>query len=168
MDLPFLQPRCSQTRAYKPASQGNDSSPAAALQNAVAQTVSAPPSDSEQTQSDNAMMERMDVSRTLLRIRGFGDISLHGGTAQGETTSFSLGQLDLFVTSDVSDRFKFLSEIVFEAGPDNIYGQTTGRAQLVQRRCGAVSAPIFPQRLLQNFRGPGTHGHRVLQHRIPP
>ncbi len=103
-----------------------DSSPAAALQNAVAQTVSPMPSDPEQTQSDNAMMERMDVSRTLLRIRGFGDISLHGGTAKGDTTSFSLGQLDLFVTSDVSDKFKFLGEIVFEAGPDNIYGQTTG------------------------------------------
>jgi hypothetical protein len=72
------------------------------------------------------MMERMDVSRTLLRIRGFGDISLHGGTQKGDTTSFSLGQLDLFVTSDVSDRFKFLSEIVFEAGPTNIYGTYTG------------------------------------------
>jgi hypothetical protein len=109
-------------------SKVTDSSPAAALQNAVAQTT-APPSDPEQNQSDNAMMERMDVSRTLLRIRGFGDVSLHGGTGETgvtDTTSFSLGQLDLFVTSDVSDRFKFLSEIVFEAGPDNIYGQTTG------------------------------------------
>lgn len=103
----------------------DDASRAAALQNAVAQAAS-PPSDPEQSQSDNAMMERMDVSRTLLRIRGFGDISLHGDTQPGSTTSFSLGQLDLFVTSDVSDRFKFLSEIVFEAGPDNIYGQTTG------------------------------------------
>jgi hypothetical protein len=107
------------------ASQVNDSSPAAALQNAVAQAASSP-SDPEQSQSDNVMMERMDVSRTLLRIRGFGDISLHGGTQKGNTTSFSLGQLDLFVTSDVSDRFKFLSEIVFEAGPTNIYGTYTG------------------------------------------
>jgi hypothetical protein len=109
---------------------------AAALQAAVAQTAvpstAAPPvpssssADSEQTQSDNAMMERMDVSRTLLRIRGFGDISVHGDNQQGDTTSFSLGQLDLFVTSDVSDKFKFLSEIVFEAGATNIYGITDG------------------------------------------
>jgi hypothetical protein len=105
-------------------SQTNGTSRAAALQNAVAQAASTP-SDPEQSQSDNVMMERMDVSRTLLRIRGFGDISLHGGTQKGETTSFSLGQLDLFVTSDVSDRFKFLSEIVFEAGPTNIYGTYT-------------------------------------------
>ncbi len=81
--------------------------------------------DAEQAQSDNAM-ERMDVSRTLLRIRGFGDISLHGDNAKGDTTSFSLGQLDLFVTSDVSDKFRFLSEIVFENGGTNIYGTQVG------------------------------------------
>jgi len=68
----------------------------------------------------------MDMSRTLLRIRGFGDISLHGDTQKGDTTTFSLGQLDLFVTSDLSERFKFLSEIVFEGGPDNLYGSTVG------------------------------------------
>lgn len=81
--------------------------------------------EAEQVQSDNAM-ERMDVSRTLLRIRGFGDISLHGDTQKGDTTSFSLGQLDLFVTSDVSDKFRFLSEIVFENGGTNIYGTQVG------------------------------------------
>jgi hypothetical protein len=70
--------------------------------------------------------ERMDVSKTLLRIRGFGDINLHGDTRQGDTTSFTLGQLNLFVTSDISEKFKFLGEIVFEGGPDNIYGQTRG------------------------------------------
>jgi len=68
----------------------------------------------------------MDLSKTLLRIRGFGDISLHGDTQKGDTTSFSLGQLDLFVTSDVSEKFKFLSEIVFEAGPNDFYGVTSG------------------------------------------
>jgi hypothetical protein len=127
IDGPPVSPSTMQgSPTLQNASQVNDSSPAATLQNAVAQTVASPPSDSEQTQSDNAMMERMDVSRTLLRIRGFGDVSVHGGTQKGETTSFSLGQLDLFVTSDVSDKFKFLSEIVFEAGPTNIYGTYTG------------------------------------------
>jgi len=82
--------------------------------------------EAEQAQSENLMADRMDLSKTLLRIRGFGDISLHGDTQKGDTTSFSLGQLDLFVTSDVSERFKFLSEIVFEAGPDNVYGSPSG------------------------------------------
>ena len=80
----------------------------------------------EQDQAEGAASERMDLSKTLLRIRGFGDVSLHGDTAKGDTTSFSLGQLDLFVTSDISEKFKFLSEIVFEGGPDNLYGVVSG------------------------------------------
>jgi hypothetical protein len=84
-----------------------------------------------QSQSENSMSERMDFGRTLLRIRGFGDVSLHGDTGKGDTTSFTLGQLNLFVTSDISDKFKFLSEIVFEGGPDNIYGVTRGTANLI-------------------------------------
>jgi hypothetical protein len=112
------------TAPAQTASEGE--SRAAALQNAVGKKSSSSSPDSEQSQSDNAMMDRMDLSRTLLQIRGFGDISLHGDTQKGDTTSFSLGQLDLFVTSDVSDRFKFLSEIVFEAGPTNIYGDVVG------------------------------------------
>jgi hypothetical protein len=75
---------------------------------------------------ERAMSERMDVSKTLLRIRGFGDTTLHGDTQKGDTTAFTLGQLDLFVTSDISEKFKFLSEIVFEGGPDKIYGITRG------------------------------------------
>lgn len=116
---------CSGPTPSQVASAGDGAARAAALQNAVAQSNSSGGSDAEPAQSD-AMMERMDVSRTLLRIRGFGDISVHGDTQKGDHTSFSLGQLDLFVTSDVSDKFKFLSEIVFEAGPTNIYGKVTG------------------------------------------
>lgn len=76
--------------------------------------------------SETPMSERMDVSKTLLRIRGFGDVNLRGSNSKGDTTSFTLGQLNLFVTSDISEKFKFLSEIVFEAGPDNIYGIPRG------------------------------------------
>jgi hypothetical protein len=87
-----------------------------------AQTAPSPASESDQLQSENAMAERMDLSKTLLRIRGFGDVSLHGDNQKGDTTSFSLGELDLFTTSDISEKFKFLSEIVFEGGPSSIYG----------------------------------------------
>jgi hypothetical protein len=85
----------------------------------------------EPEQGEHADSERMDVSKTLLRIRGFGDVNLHGDNYHpagmpGDKTAFTLGQLNLFVTSDISDKFKFLSEIVFEAGPDNIYGVTRG------------------------------------------
>lgn len=86
------------------------------------QAAPASPQESEPSQSENAMAERMDLSKTLLRIRGFGDVSFHGDTHKGDTTSFSLGELDLFTTSDISDKFKFLSEIVFEGGTSSIYG----------------------------------------------
>jgi len=81
------------------------------------------PQDQDPSQSENMMAERMDLSKTLLRIRGFGDFDFGGSTQQGTTTSFSLGQLDLFVTSDISEKFKFISEIVFEGQNGNIYGQ---------------------------------------------
>ena len=63
--------------------------------------------------------ERMDTSSTLMRIRGFGDVTFHGSDQRGTNTSFTLGQLDLFVTSDISEKFKFLSELVFEADARN-------------------------------------------------
>jgi hypothetical protein len=75
----------------------------------------------------NPEPERMDMSKTLLRMRGFGDVSFNGADQKGSTTSFSLGQLNLFVTSDISEKFKFLGEIVFESGPDNFYEVPSGR-----------------------------------------
>src|SRR5882762_245253 len=83
-------------------------------------------SEPESDQQMGAGVERKDVSKTLLRIRGFGDINFHGDNQKGDNTAFTLGQLNLFVTSDISDKFKFLGEIVFEGGPDNIYGRTRG------------------------------------------
>ena len=79
--------------------------------------------EQEPSQSENIMAERMDLSKTLLRIRGFGDVNFGGDTQHGSTTAFALGQLDLFTTSDISEKFKFLSEIVFEGENGNIYGQ---------------------------------------------
>jgi len=71
--------------------------------------------------------ERMDMSKTLLRIRGFGDVNFHGTDRKGTTNTFALGQLNLFVTSDISEKFKFLGEIVFESGPDNFYNVPGGK-----------------------------------------
>jgi hypothetical protein len=100
--------------------------PASAPAPAPAQTNTSSGTEAAQ-QEMPAMQERMDLSKTLLRFRGFGDINLHGDSQKGDTTTFSLGQLNLFVTSDISEKFKFLSEIIFEGGPDNIYGVTTGQ-----------------------------------------
>src|SRR5919109_1309194 len=97
----------------------------------VAQQTSAPADSETEAQAEQpSEPERMDLSKTLLRMRGFGDITLHGDNHRGDTSSFSLGQLNLFVTSDVSEKFKFLSEIVFEAGPDNVVGVDVERMLL--------------------------------------
>jgi hypothetical protein len=85
-------------------------------------------------QEEPPVPERMDMSKTLMRIRGFGDMSLVGGNQAAspssnqpaQTTSFALGELDLFVTSDISEKFHFLSELVIEGGPDNIFGVQRG------------------------------------------
>jgi hypothetical protein len=98
---------------------------------AEAPAPAAAPAQSElETKSEHAIAERMDTSNTLLRIRGFGDVDLHGTDRRGATTSFSLGQLDLFVTSDVSEKFKLLSEIVFEADQKNSFGVDVERLLL--------------------------------------
>jgi hypothetical protein len=122
-----LEARVAQLEAAK-----RVSAPAAATRapasptRSIAGEETSPQSEGEPQTGMGLEPERMDVSKTLLRIRGFGDINLHGDTQKGDTTSFTLGQLNLFVTSDISEKFKFLSEIVFEAGPDNIYGVTRG------------------------------------------
>jgi hypothetical protein len=97
-----------------------------------ATTVSAPepganpePVPSERMQQESggmSMPERME-SRTLMQIRGFGDMTFHGSDAHNTHTAFGLGQLNLFVTSDISEKFRLLSEIVFEAdSSDNNFG----------------------------------------------
>ncbi|HYM77349.1 MAG TPA: hypothetical protein VE377_15345 [Candidatus Dormibacteraeota bacterium] len=109
------------------------SSPVTSPATSAAEPPAMQASQEHEEPAEHAESERMDVSKTLLRVRGFGDVTLHGDNYHpagqpGDNSAFTLGQLNLFVTSDISDRFKFLSEIVFEAGPDNIYGVTRGVA----------------------------------------
>ena len=122
-----LEARIAQLESGKSPASGATATAAASPPAEPARAAQEPPTEPSEPQ-------RADLSKTLLNIRGFGDITFHRDTAKGEhfdpgigtltgnTTSFSLGQLDMFVTSDISDRFKFLSEIVFEAGLDNSFG----------------------------------------------
>jgi hypothetical protein len=102
--------------------------PAATPTAAATTQTAAVPQTSPPQEDQMEPAERMDLSETLLRIRGFGDVTFHGATDHGSTTSFSLGQLDLFVTSDLSENFNFLSEIVFEAENKQQFGVSTGEA----------------------------------------
>ncbi len=113
-----LEARVSQLEAAKPVA----ATPGPGEASGQAATPPAPPESEPEGKSTHGMAERMDTSNTLMRIRGFGDVTFHGSDRKGDTTSFTLGQLNLFVTSDISERFKLLSEIVFEADTHNAVG----------------------------------------------
>ena len=99
-----------------------------------------PPQPETAPQSQPAESQGMDMNKTLLRIRGYSDITFHGSDhihssplCQAYTcfpSSFTIGQVNLFVTSDLSERFKFLSEIVFESDEFNNFGVDIERMQL--------------------------------------
>ncbi|HEX8895577.1 MAG TPA: hypothetical protein VF783_19770 [Terriglobales bacterium] len=73
--------------------------------------------------------EKMDVSKTMLHIRGFADFGLGGSTQKEGSAAFTMGELNLFITSNISDRLKFLSEIVFENEDEGQYSsQYSGRS----------------------------------------
>jgi hypothetical protein len=54
-----------------------------------------------------------------LRIRGFSDVDYHVSNQSGTTNGFALGAFDLFVSSQISEKFSMLSEVNFEFGDDN-------------------------------------------------
>lgn len=76
---------------------------------------------------------RVEENKTLLNIRGFGDYSFHGNNRKGTSTSFSLGQLDLFFSSNISDRFRFITDLVFEEGRVNNFEEDLERVLLEYR-----------------------------------
>lgn len=54
-----------------------------------------------------------------LRMRGFSDIGYHATVTDNEdNNAFTLGAVDLFITSKISDRVSFLAETVFEFDAD--------------------------------------------------
>jgi hypothetical protein len=53
------------------------------------------------------------------RIHWFSDVGLSASDRAGATTSFGLGQIDLFLTSALNEQWSVLSEIVFRANTDN-------------------------------------------------
>ena len=122
-----LEARVAQLEAQqKPASQAQSSaSPVPS-----ASPTPTPATEPTPEQQAGPMLEQRMDTRTLMQIRGFGDITLHGSDAHGTHTAFSLGQLNLFVTSDMSEKFRLLSEIVFEADPTNTVGVDVERLLL--------------------------------------
>jgi len=77
------------------------------------------------TQEEQAVLSGHDhETRTIgprLQIQGFADVNLRATNQQGATNAFSLGQLDLFITSQLSEKFSVVSELIMEAKRDNSF-----------------------------------------------
>ena len=56
-----------------------------------------------------------------MQIQGFADVNYRATNEKGRTNSFFLGQLDLFITSRLSEKFSVLSELILDAGEDNAF-----------------------------------------------
>ena len=56
-----------------------------------------------------------------LQIQGFADVNYRASNGRGTTNAFSLGQLDLFITSQLSEKFSVVSELIMEAKRDNSF-----------------------------------------------
>ena len=90
----------------------------------------APATPPQEQSSSSGETQHKDVSQTALSIRGFGDFGVYGGNQKGQTTSFSLGQTNLFITSNLSERLRVLTEMVFEVQQDNVFQTNLERVLL--------------------------------------
>jgi hypothetical protein len=90
--------------------------------------VAEPPASAET--APDAMMGGGDETSPKLRLRGFGDVEAHTSNRPDDRFSFGLGQFDLFITSRLSERISFLSEMVLEANLENAFGFEIERAML--------------------------------------
>jgi hypothetical protein len=89
------------------------------------------------TSQHDHMSLPMESGAPKLNIRGFGDVNYSPSGLSEPTTgprSFTLGQLDLFITSRISDHLSALVETVFEADRSNGLGVDLERYLLQYRQ----------------------------------
>lgn len=112
----------SQTVAMTPASQQN-----AATTNVLDAPVASSTNVNNsqfKTQTGVAMHddhEDLPGGTPHLQMQGFAEFNYRASNEKGKTNTFSLGQLDLFITSRLSEKFSVLSELILEAGEDNAF-----------------------------------------------
>jgi hypothetical protein len=108
-------------------------STAAVQPSSVAQP-SAAPAETAAVAPDNSAQEEAQVQAAIggqdheahatgprLQIQGFADVNFRASNGRGTTNAFSLGQLDLFITSRLSEKFSVVSELIMEAKRDNSF-----------------------------------------------
>ena len=71
--------------------------------------------------ADDNDHDEMSNGTPRLQIQGFADVDFRASDQKGATNAFALGQLDLFLTSRLSEKFSVLGELIMEAGADNTF-----------------------------------------------
>ena len=74
-----------------------------------------PDPQAQAAHEEHGAIEGMPSDSPDLQVRLFGDLGFHLGDQAGETRSFSLGQLDGFFASRLSDTLSALSEVAFRS-----------------------------------------------------
>ena len=97
---------------------------------AVAATAPAPPATTDEAAAQEVEQAQAvlgeheheaGASGPRLKIQGFADVNFRATNQRGATNAFSLGQLDLFITSQLSEKFSVVSELILDARRDNSF-----------------------------------------------
>lgn len=108
----------------KQAAQGDGQQQTAAQavpENTTVAAASRPSGGMSHPANDGEEHDDMSKSTPALQIQGFADVNFRASNQKGSTNAFALGQLDLFLTSRLSDKFSVLGELIIEAAPDNTF-----------------------------------------------
>jgi hypothetical protein len=113
------------------ASEPVESQPASARPDAamVASTTSPAPKSAARPQ-DHQDHQEPPVITPRMEIQGYADVSFHASNEAGKTSTFAVGQLDLFLTSRLSDKFSVLGELVLDANRRNEFSFEIHRLML--------------------------------------
>jgi hypothetical protein len=114
-----LEGQVRELRANSVAANGQPPSAAPALTLAAAAT--ATPEEEPVQEAIAGQEHETHLSGPRLQIQGFADVNLRASNGRGTTNAFSLGQLDLFITSQLSEKFSVVSELILEAKRDNSF-----------------------------------------------
>ncbi len=83
--------------------------------------------------ADPALASSDPTASPRLSIRGYGDVGFSGTRGRAPSNTFALGQIDLFITSRISERLGVLVETVLEPGVNNRLGVDLERVLLQYR-----------------------------------
>ncbi|HEV7902233.1 MAG TPA: hypothetical protein VGO96_00225, partial [Pyrinomonadaceae bacterium] len=111
------QVRELRANAVAPGGQPPTAAPATTATAAEATT----PEEAEVQAAIAGQEHETHMSGPRLQIQGFADVNFRASNGRGTTNAFSLGQLDLFITSQLSEKFSVVSELILEAKRDNSF-----------------------------------------------